>query len=235
MSHNLVSAKECVRILDKRSNCQPQAGFTLLELVVGITLLALITTLLVNVLGTGIAATKQVDRRAQRIEQAYHVHRLLRAGLETTRPLGWNTDGRLRPLFAGGTSVMKFVTIAPPWPGLGGLVLAHLYLDDGQLVLAEQTFIGDGTGAGGPGAGRLGGPPGAAFGAGIAGTGEILARDIGTLRIGYFGRVGRQRAAWHHAWTERRLPSRIRVRIAWRDGEQWPDLIVHPRLGPQPR
>ena len=34
---------------------QWQAGFTLLELVVGIAILALITTLLVNVLGTGIA------------------------------------------------------------------------------------------------------------------------------------------------------------------------------------
>ena len=35
---------------------QWRAGFTLLELVVGIAILALITTLLVNVLGTGIAA-----------------------------------------------------------------------------------------------------------------------------------------------------------------------------------
>ena len=198
---------------------QLQAGFTLLELVVGIAILALITTLLVNVLGTGIAATAQLDRRTERIELAHHVHRLLRERLETVRPLGWQMEGRRLPAFAGEASSIRFVTTRPPWPDLGGLALDWLYLNNGQLTLAERPFAGTYD---------------ARTGHSID-IGKTLARGIGTLRVDYFGRPGRQRAAWHREWTHRDLPDLIRVRIAWRDGKRWPDLVVHPQLAPQPR
>ena len=95
---------------------QRQAGFTLLELVVGIAILALITTLLVNVLGTGIAATAQLDRRTERIELAHHVHRLLRERLEIVRPQGWEKEGRRLPVFIGEAGGIRFITTRPPWP-----------------------------------------------------------------------------------------------------------------------
>ena len=198
---------------------QRQAGFTLLELVVGIAILALITTLLVNVLGTGIAATAQLDRRTERIELAHHVHRLLRERLEMVRPQGWEKEGRRLPVFVGEAGGIRFITTRPPWPDLGGLALDWLYLNNGQLMLAERPFAG-------------------AYDTrtGYANNdGKILARGIGTLRVSYFGRPGRQRAAWHRKWTHRDLPDLIRVRIAWRDGQRWPDLVVHPLLAPQPR
>ncbi len=201
------------------SDRRGQAGFTLLELVVGIAILALITALLVNVLGTGISATRQVDRRTERIERAYHVHRLLRERLETARPLGWGEGARQEPIFAGQADNMRFVASAPPWPALGGLVLDWLYLNNGELVLAERSFAG-------------------AFDAGTNSTtakARTLARGIGTLRIDYFGQAGRKRAAWHGQWNEKGLPHLVRLRIAWRDGERWPDLMIHPRLSPQPR
>lgn len=196
-----------------------QAGFTLLELVVGIALLALITTLLVNVLGTGIATTKQVDRRTERIERAHHVHRLLRERLETVRPLDWDIGEGRQQVFAGGADTMRFITTAPPWPDLGGLVLDWLHLSDGRLVLTERRFTGAYD----------------ALNGNDAENGTTLARDIGTLQIDYFGQVERRRAAWHGFWNQRELPDLIRVRIAWRDGEKWPDLVVHPRLARQPR
>ena len=198
---------------------QRQSGFTLLELVVGIAILALITTLLVNVLGTGIAATAQLERRTERIELAHHVHRLLRERLETVRPLGWQMEGRRLPVFSGEANSIRFVTTRPPWPNLGGLALDWLYLNNGQLMLEERPFAG----------------------AYYTRTdraiddGKTLARGIGTLRIDYFGRPRRLRAAWHRQWTHRDLPNLIRVRIAWRDGERWPELVVHPQLAPQPR
>ena len=198
---------------------QRQAGFPLLELVVGIAILALITTLLVNVLGTGIAATAQLDRRIERIELAHHVHRLLRERLEMVRPQGWEKEGRRLPVFVGEAGGIRFITTRPPWPDLGGLALDWLYLNNGQLMLAERPFAG-------------------AYDTrtGYANNdGKILARGIGTLRVSYFGRPGRQRAAWHRKWTHRDLPDLIRVRIAWRDGQRWPDLVVHPLLAPQPR
>ena len=198
---------------------QRQAGFTLLELVVGIAILALITTLLVNVLGTGIAATAQLDRRIERIELAHHVHRLLRERLEMVRPQGWEKEGRRLPVFVGEAGGIRFITTRPPWPDLGGLALDWLYLNNGQLMLAERPF-----------AGAYDTRTGYAIN-----DGKILARDIGTLSVSYFGRPGRQRAAWHRKWTHRDLPDLIRVRIAWRDGQRWPDLVVHPLLAPQPR
>jgi len=198
---------------------QRQAGFTLLELVVGIAILALITTLLVNVLGTGIAATAQLERRTERIELAHHVHRLLRERLEAARPLGWQMESRRLPVFAGEANSIRFVTTRPPWPSLGGLALDWLYLKNGQLMLAERPFAG------------------AYYTRSdhAIDDGKTLARGIGTLRIDYFGRPRRLRAAWHRQWTHRDLPNLIRVRIAWRDGKRWPDLVVHPQLAPQPR
>ena len=139
--------------------------------------------------------------------------------LETVRPLGWDVEGRRQPVFAGEAGTIRFVTTAPPWPDLGGLVLDWLYVSNGRLMLAERPFAGAYDARTGPAIDNA----------------KTLARDIGTLRIDFFGRAGRQRAAWHGTWSGRELPDLIRVRVAWRDGERWPDFVVHPQLAPQPR
>ncbi len=201
------------------SDRRRQAGFTLLELVVGIALLAMIAALLVNVLGTGIAATKQVDQRTERIERVYHVHALLRRRLQSVRPLEWEFEGRGQPIFVGEGAAIRFVATAPPWPGLGGLVLDRLYLDGGRLMLAEQPFAGDFNAANAHSTDRS----------------KALAEGLGTLRIDYFGSADRQGPDWHGKWSQPRLPELVRIRISWRDGSSWPDLVVRPRLAPQPR
>jgi prepilin-type N-terminal cleavage/methylation domain-containing protein len=197
-----------------------QAGFTLIELVVGLALLGLITTLLIGVLGTGLAATSQGERRAVRIEASFHAHRLLRERLEQAMPVAWLEKGRAIPVFKGKIDRLRFVAPTPPWPGIGGLALAELILTGGNLVLEEGPF----------------GP--AMREAHIANDARrtALADGIASIQLSYYGRQRRRRAAWHDNWSAGEgLPELIRLSVKDVDGRHWPDLVVRPHIAPQPR
>jgi hypothetical protein len=66
---------------------------------------------------------------------------------------------------------------------------------------------------------------------------SVLAQDIASLKIGYFGRdVGAADAVepiWRDRWDDRqRLPIMIRIEVTPTRGPSWPPLFVAPREAP---
>jgi len=61
---------------------------------------------------------------------------------------------------------------------------------------------------------------------------SMLLADVAAVEFAYFGRdAENRRPAWHAEWHDRpALPVLVRMRIAFNDGRQSPDLIVAPRL-----
>lgn len=66
--------------------------------------------------------------------------------------------------------------------------------------------------------------------------GMVLAEQVEELSFAYFGADNKDsppywREQWGNRETEQRLPLLIRVRMRFRDGRAWPDLVVAPQVG----
>ena len=203
-------------------NRSAQHGFTLIELLVGLTLLGFIMVAVTGGLRIGLLGADRVTERAANGDVLRGVHAFLRDRLQAARPIRWTAeDGRNVVAFNGTQDRLSFVADMPSYPDVGGLYKLTLEHQGGDLVLARVLTEGR--------------RPGFTQDDAVI---EVIANDVGVLRLAYFGRLGGRGApSWHDAWSDARaLPDLIRVEIGpSSDGWNWPAIIVAPRLGEQPR
>jgi hypothetical protein len=187
-------------------------GLTLVETLVGLTLLGLVSALGLSTLGlVGRAASAAaVDATAVALAQD-----LLRLRLRAAVPVvAEGPGGRPVLLFEGGPERVAFVAELPPRFGVPGLAVVELRREAGSLMLAWRPLRGAAEGEGG--------------------TGRALLEGVSALRLRYFGAPrGREEPAWRQAWTEAAvLPAAVAVEVdfAEGDGRRWPGLVVAPRM-----
>ena len=203
-------------------NRSAQQGFTLVELLVGLTLLGFIMVAVTGGLRIGLIGADRVTERAANGDVLRGVHAFLRDRLQAARPIRWTReDGRNVVAFEGTQDRLSFVADMPSYPDIGGLYELTLLHQGRDLVLARVLTDGRGLGFTREGA-----------------VTEVVADDVGGLRFAYFGRLGgRGVPSWHDTWSDARtLPDLIRVEIGpGADRRNWPAIVVAPRLGEQPR
>jgi len=158
-----------------------QSGFTLLELLVGFTLLALLTVVLTAGLRSGMGTTDWVSARASATEDMVLVHRRLRELVETAVPIrDYDTQ---RPVVRFHGAPDKLELTGPAASG-GTVRLARrtlLITPEGDLVLTE--------GRGAP---------------------RILARLPENARFAFYGPPERNAVArWRPRWTGHPLAPRL--------------------------
>jgi general secretion pathway protein J len=201
---------------------QSQRGFTLLELLIAITLLSLLTTMLLAGFRVG---TRHVERQTMRLERASQVpaaQAFLRAQLASAQPILDQTSTRKSIVFDGRPDGVDFVGVAPESLTIGGLQLFSVDFirrADGQLRVRWQLFAVPESGA-------------------ERSTYETVLLDgVAGLAFQYYGVVPPGKGpAWHRAWQGvEYLPSLIRLEAAFQDGQRMPDLTVAIRLAPVPR
>jgi general secretion pathway protein J len=195
--------------------CRSQDGFTLLELLIAITLLSLLTGMLFAGFRLG---TRHVDRQTTRIERSAQipaVQDFLRSRLADAQPLLDQTSGSI--VFDGRPDGLDFVSVAPESSAIGGLQLFTVEFNSaGQLRVRWQLF----------------GIPQLESQQSTDGT--VLLDRVGHVAFQYYGAIPpAKRSAWHQAWQDMdSLPSLVQIDVVFIDGERMPPLTVAMRLSP---
>jgi general secretion pathway protein J len=200
-----------------------RAGFTLLELLIAITLLGLLMAGLLGGLRLGARAW---DRSADRLDESGRllaVHGFLTDRLSNAMPIyvqGAESGDALA--FAGEADRLTLVTTLPDQlgPGLHTITLGLAGDEPGRdLVMAWQPFRLDENG----------------LEMAIAGGGRrVLLNDVAGLTLGYFGAPDPgAEPTWHEVWQgEELLPTLIRLELDLGEDSprRFPDLIVRPMV-----
>lgn len=202
-------------------------GFTLVELLVALTLVGLISVALLGGLRFGTRAWEAGDKRSAALAEVEVVHALLRrqiAQAHMPQQAGKRARGEAPEpkFFAGSDEWLRFVAPLPAHIGLGGLYIFELSAkesDEGDgLVLAwrlyrpdEETELSDDD----------------------EHEERLLIEGIDGLEIAYFGLIGNeQEPRWVERWDEpARLPHLVAVRLAFapEDSRRWPEMMVAPK------
>lgn len=218
-----------------RSPVARAGGFTLMELLIALSLLGLIMMMLFGGLRLGSRSWEGIEQRVQQTEEVRLARSFLQRALLQARKVNWTHERRVYPLFFGSDDQLEFVTPLSSYVGLPGLYVVRIALvdrdDRKDLVLQRWLFNPEVLGGDGevpewrplqsPGILTIphDGPMG------VYGT-TLLLRDLGELQLSYFGTVQPQKEmAWHREWdAQPTLP--LLVKIGFGDDSEWPDLIV---------
>jgi len=193
-----------------------QAGFTLVELLVAVTLLGFLLAALFSGLSFGARVWERSDEQASHARDLQLVHRVLSDLLGRAFPGVTEEDGELLYEFQGRSDRLRFVAFAPPYAGKGGLSKIELWVARSesrhQLRLARRTY------------GAL---------AGQSAREEddaLLIESDAPLSFEYFGLLkDRSDASWHDAWNGAQAPPKlVRLATTGRYGTRafWPELVV---------
>jgi len=227
---------------------QGSAGFTLVELLIALALIALITLLLFSGLSLGSRAWEAVETAAERNAEHRTARSLLARILPQARTTTMRLEEGVRLAFAGERERLEFVGPLVHQVGVPGLYLLRLSLverDAGRALILTRWLLHPEVLVGGaefpaweplPDAASLGlgsPEPDRDRAAGAYGT-TLLLDGVEALEISYFGILpGEAEGEWLEEWIEQpRLPERIRIRLQTTTGA-WPDLSVDLPQGDQ--
>ncbi|HEX4857702.1 MAG TPA: prepilin-type N-terminal cleavage/methylation domain-containing protein [Usitatibacteraceae bacterium] len=203
------------------------AGFTLLEMLIGLTLLGVLLVMVYAALSIGVRAWDSGDRRVAEAAHQRIVQSFLRRELDQLFAVRWRGIAESKLAFEGGKEEIRFVTTLNLGAGFkdGGLQWAHLYVaEDGEregrsraLYIRREPFDlyakdWDGLSAAKP---------------------TRLAESVKSIEIAYFGAESDVTdPKWSDEWKHpSRLPQLIRIRVKSETGRDVPELVVAPKIG----
>ncbi|HTU67086.1 MAG TPA: prepilin-type N-terminal cleavage/methylation domain-containing protein [Steroidobacteraceae bacterium] len=195
-------------------------GFTLVEMLVALTLVALMSVAMLQAYRfsqRALAQTTRVDAGARDVASA---QRLLRRLIEEAYPfeVAQPTTSAVSPL-QGAPAQMSLSAPAPA--RMGGVGLLRYTVQRTPARDLSVTWRLDRNGSAG----------------GERARDETLLDGVQALTIDYLELVersdGTREPAWRDTWTQRAgLPALVRIRVRFADGDarRWPELIVAPRI-----
>lgn len=195
----------------------PQTGFTLLEILLALVLLAFVMLGVWGAMRGATRVTHAADALMARSEQVRTVQQFLRRYVSAAGPQPWVTgSGAPARMFQGTATSMQYVAPLPQQSGHAGLYLQTVSLEkDGagrmSLWLAYQPYVDDAPSHATPAR-------------------HLLLADVRSGRIEYlaaaaFGQPGGWRDDWQAA---NGLPLAVRIGIdpAWRTRVAFPTMVI---------
>ena len=201
-------------------------GFTLLELLVALMLLALMSSLLYGTLSLSANSWDRGEAKAQQASDMRLTEEFLRQALTSQHPLRLHKLAEQPLYFQGGRDALAFAGVLPGRAG-GGIYYFKLAVTPGADNTSKLTLA------------RLIPDYAAIALPEFSGADQsVLAEGIAEMRVSYFGRDADANIAstptWRDQWEDpQRLPLIIRIDIKPALGSPWPPLIVEPRLAPE--
>lgn len=206
-----------------RDRRRRECGFTLLELLLAISILALMFALLAGGVRFGVAAWEKGSTLGKHTAELRTAHRLIRRQIERSRPVRRPDRREERHLaFVGDADGLRFVAPPPAHLSEPGVYLIRLSIEAGargkRLIMAWRRLQPDYSD--------------------FAEDGEmesvILADRLADGAISYFGRLDDEEdGRWHRRWAEAaELPRLVKISLRYPDAErrQWPDLVAAPQV-----
>jgi len=187
-------------------------GFTLVELLIAITLFALLSVMLFGALRFGTRAIERGTLEMERSAEIAAATNFLRNQWADAQPFKIKGfDGRSVVAFEGKKDSAEFVTLPPAHLAPGGWYTLRLAIEGQQLVVRWRLV-------------RAGDKPATIAAPQTA----VLLDRVKTVEYGYFGTLpGTDLPQWYERWQEvDTLPFLVRMRITFADGTSMPDVIV---------
>ena len=202
-----------------------QRGFTLIELIAAITLLALLTSILMGTVRGAERSTSAANDAVERTEQYSRTQAFLREHISGVLPMRWRREVGQPLKFSGAQTSVTYFAPVTSQIAEGGVMWWQLAIaktqQKSQLVLRrrpsdpEEKAVPDLSSAELP---------------------IVLADNIEGLSISYFDAGddplnNPDSGTWVDSWDENsRMPSIIAIRVTETGGKRWPDLYVPVKL-----
>jgi len=193
-------------------------GFTLLELLVALTLMALLSVLLFGGLHFGVRAWEAGGKHIEQASRVETVQNLLRRQVSQARRLPQAADAGSVAPFVGQADSLVFIAPLPVHRGIGGSYLFRLTHREtngrSDLALAWHLYRPE------------------LLTGGLAEPDEeaTLLEDIAGIELAYYGAVDEEQPMqWWDAWDGASgMPQLVRLRVEFPQGDprRWPDLII---------
>ncbi len=191
------------------------AGFTLVEMLVAMALLAMAAVLMATAFASSRTLWSRIERSSAGGESVESAQTLLRARLERLRPQTVFVRNTAYADVDGTQDRLAFWALPFDAERPATMRRYALALSGGGELVLEWTP-----------------PPSADAEPPDQPVQNVLLRDVRALEIGYFGADDPAAAPyWRDSWSQRTTPPQlIRIRIAFRDGDRrlWPELLVAP-------
>lgn len=201
-----------------------QRGFTLLELLISLTLLSFILVLLFGGLRLGVRSWDSVQKKVDNLNSVRSVESFLRREMERVYPYRWKVPPAQDFAFLGERHKLNFVAPLPSRLGVGGLYAVALELEEtGQgrrLTWRHVPVV----------------PSMKDFSA-LDQTKEMVLAGaelnaVDDIWLSYFGRESAGAAPrWVDRWESvTTMPLLIRIQVRFADGSEWPSFVVAPQM-----
>lgn len=195
-----------------------EAGFTLLEMMVAMVVLAMIVTTAFGALRLGERSWEAGLARASETETLRTVAGLLQRQFNQILPLTWTEDTQTYIAFSGARDRVRFIAPAPQHHGATGLfeftLVAEPDASGARLVLYYRLHNPDSAGFQPDGGDRQR---------------VLLVDELKTAAFAYYGSpVADDPPRWHPQWssTAEAFPQLVRARLVANDEQQWPTLFL---------
>ncbi|GAB6140494.1 prepilin-type N-terminal cleavage/methylation domain-containing protein [Methylosoma difficile] len=200
-------------------------GFTLMEVLIGMTLLSIMVVLLFASLKTGADSWEKGERKIANVNETAVVYQFFKRHLATAEPLTNNLEpSESKFAFQGGRHRLSFVSAFPASAAKTGLQLFTIERkedEDSRYLQVKLTpFIAP-----------------AKKGPAIPSEEVILLNHVDDISLSYFGTdlVTGNGYTWQDEWLDKvELPRLVKINITMANGDSWPDMIIAMKITRQP-
>ncbi len=203
-----------------------EAGFTLLEVVIGAALMGIMMLLLTGSLRIGAESWDAGEERMAKASRLFIVENFLRSHIGSLLPIsGTKKNGDMDPAFRGGLDFLEYVAPLPEQVKAGGLYRFRLYVSkNGEHKALRMAVIPYQSG---PDKGETVEPL----------DDLALVEDIAKFTVVYLPLViqspsplaPREEVKWVEEWENPQLPALIKLDIEPANEERWPTLVIAPK------